>query len=654
MLPHAPPSRLIPPGTTTDVVAERVLVLAPHFDDELLGCGGLLRRLAGAGSEIEVVFLTDSSGGVEQDSPSPGEDVAVPSTATRRREAEEVASRGGWRIRCLDFPDGGLAPRVDELAESIQAVLEELRPDLLLVPGPLEVTPDHRASFDATFEVLHPIREDSALRESADGLRVLLYEVNHPAYPQLLVDVSAELGWLEETIQVYASQLELHGYLGAAIGLRRYRSHSLPADVEAAEGYTQLALSDFQTLSRSALAGSLGQPLAFETRDRASVSLVIRTCDRLELLREALRSVRAQQTPPAEVLVVNDGGPDPSALVHEVLPHAKVLQHEQNRGRSAAANSGIAAATGDWVGFLDDDDLLYPEHFTTLVAASSATGVRVVYSDAAVARYRIAGAEERDARDGGGWACVARQLPYSRDFDAERLLVDNYIPFHTLLIQRKLLREVEPLDESLESFEDWDLLIRMAQHAPFHHLRRVTCEYRQFEGADHHVLGGERDDTPSFLEAKAKVLQKHRDLVDPERLAGIVAGMRREAVVLQSALDAERNARTRLERDKRQAENEQAMLTDRFHRLNGEVASLRADRERVGRELEEKSDEARRLIAEEERLGTDLERLRQDLQQRDEDLRATYGEIERLNELVESMRGTRAWRLHEWISRRSS
>ncbi len=56
---------LIPPTETTQVSAHKVLVLAPHFDDEVFGCGGLLAQLAESGAEIRVLYLTDSSGGEE-------------------------------------------------------------------------------------------------------------------------------------------------------------------------------------------------------------------------------------------------------------------------------------------------------------------------------------------------------------------------------------------------------------------------------------------------------------------------------------------------------------------------------------------------------------------------------------------------------------
>ena len=90
--------------------------------------------------------------------------------------------------------------------------------------------------------------------------------------------------------------------------------------------------------------------------------------------------------------------------------------------------------------FLDDDDLVEPDHFEVLLGMAQGTGSRVCYSDAAVGVYE---ATEQ------GWSRVERRLPYSRDFDPERLAVDNYIPFNTVLIERALALEVGPVDEAL-------------------------------------------------------------------------------------------------------------------------------------------------------------------------------------------------------------
>src|SRR5688500_12390454 len=187
----------------------------------------------------------------------------------------------------------------------------------------------------------------------------------------------------------------------------------------------------------------------------------------------------------------------------------------------SAANAGIAAATGSFVSFLDDDDLVEPEHLATLAGLTAAAGARVVYTDAAVGVYEL----DPD----GGWRQAERRLPYSRDLDPELLLLDNSIPFHTLLVERELPRAAGPLDPSLPFFEDWDLLIRLSRLAPFHHLARVTCEYRHFRGGGH-VFGERPRERPDFLAVKQRVLERHRALLTPETLARVVDRLRAEVV----------------------------------------------------------------------------------------------------------------------------
>ena len=137
----------------------------------------------------------------------------------------------------LDLPDGALASHRVTLAERYRQELQRLRPDLLLVPSPLEVSSDHRVAFVALHDVLSPLRTGQPLEEVAADLRILAYEVNHPGYPDLLVDVSDRIDILTEALLAYASQQKRHDYLGATLGLRRYRTHSLAAGIEAAEGY---------------------------------------------------------------------------------------------------------------------------------------------------------------------------------------------------------------------------------------------------------------------------------------------------------------------------------------------------------------------------------------------------------------------------------
>jgi LmbE family N-acetylglucosaminyl deacetylase len=635
---------LQPPGWTERVHAESALVVAPHYDDEVLGCGGLVTQLAASGAAVRVLFLTDGGGGTEE---------IEDRDAYRRRRREEagraVAVLGVAGCDHLGLPDSSLELYLDEAEQGIRRALLTQRPELVLVPSPLEVSRDHRAAFAAFHRLLAPLRDGG--EEELRDLRILLYEVNHPAYPDLLVDVTAQAGTIAAAMACYGSQEERHAYHSAALGLRRFRTLSLVRDagIELAEGYRRLSPEDFTTRSPAQLVRHLGgAPERIEVREGPKISVVVRTRDRPELLAEALASLAEGSYRRAEVVLVNDGGTPPAIPDGFPLPVVRV-DLEQSQGRAGAAQAGIAAATGDFVAFLDDDDLAAPEHLATLAGLVGASGVYVAYTDAAVAIYELSPASED-----GGWVCRERRLPYSRDFDPDILRVDNYIPFNTLLIERSLFAQVGPFDPSLPFFEDWDFLIRLSELVPFHHLARVTCEYRHFRGGGHHIFGERPRERVDFLAVKARVLAKHAARLTPEVLARAVdtlraelvaeregwAGARRELTAQRSDLDALRHAHEELARDR-------ARLEDRYHALNGELESVHGALARLHEDHDRLGAEARRLYEEESRLRAAVE-------DQTAHLGRTYQEIERLNGLLRDMESTRAWRAHQWWQRRFS
>ena len=241
----------LPPGATSAVTAVGTLVLAPHFDDEVLGCGGLVSKLAAAGAPVHVLFLTDGSGGIEEIADR------ARYAARRRDEAQEVARLLGCAgAEFAGLRDGALAEERSAAAVSIRRQLLAARPGLVLVPSPLEVSEDHRAAFAALHDVLSA--RDAALAGVRQGLEVWLYEVNHPGYPDHLVDVSDCRATLERAMAIYASQEERHPYLRAALGLRQFRTHTLAPEVELAEGYRRLTAADFAAQDLATLAAAVG------------------------------------------------------------------------------------------------------------------------------------------------------------------------------------------------------------------------------------------------------------------------------------------------------------------------------------------------------------------------------------------------------------
>lgn len=629
---------LAPPTETTTISARRVLVLAPHFDDEVFGCGGLLAHLAASEAETRVLYLTDSSGGAEIT-----EDREA-YAARRRAEAQRgLDILGIAHLEVLTIADGALHASIDAAAEAIRRVITDHRPDLILSVSPCEITSDHQAAFASLHLALSDLRGGTDLDEIMANCRILLYEVNHPQYPDLLVDVSNQLDVLTTAIDAHTSQLELHNYREAALGVRHFRALSLPAGVRAAEGYRELHLVDLVTHSRSGLIRRLGGFFEYaERQDGPLVSVIVRTKDRPELLAEALESIARSSYRRVEVVLVNDGGRPPKMPLVFPFPIVPV-EMGTNQGRAAAANAGVDAATGRYLGFLDDDDLMEPEHLETLVGLVSAPGVRVAYTDAAVGVYELGA--------GHGWREVERRLPYSRDFDPDILLVDNYIPFNTLLIERSLFGEVGRFDTEFDFFEDWEFLIRLATVTPFHHLPRVTAEYRHFQGSGHHILGDQPRQREDFLRMKAAVIRLHRDRLGSDAVARIVDRLRGETV---ASLEADSMAR----RELADLQKAQTARDDAYHRMNGECEALRGERSRhigeIGRletELAEHREAVADLQGETKRLHGEEAGLRSKIEEQEDHLRRLYAEIERLTELVGAMEQTAAWKLHRKIEK---
>ena len=603
------PHDLTPPGTTTRVSADTALVIAPHFDDDVLGCGGLIAQLTSAGSDVAVLFLTDGSGGDEE--------IEDRRAYAERRHGEAVRGLkilGVSDVEFLDLPDGSLATHLDAASAGIRRALVERRPDLLLAISPLEISADHRAAFAALYAVLAPLRGGTDLDAAVADLDILLYEANRPAFPDVLVDVSSEVDLVRQAIEAHESQLELHNYREWTLGLRSLRTVSLPPEVKAAEGYRRLSGRDFTTHSQAGLIRSTGGvPEYHEITQGPLISVVVRTKDRPELLAEALASLAAGSYRSVEVVLVNDGGAAPAASADFPFPVVRVDLPE-NRGRSAAANAGVEAATGEWIAFLDDDDLAEPEHLATLAGLSEAADVRVAYTDTAVGIYEL----DPDQ----GWREVERRLPYSRDFDPDLLLFDNYIPFNTLIIERALFDEVGTFDTTLPFFEDWDFLIRLAARTQFHHLTAVTAEYRHFRSGGHHVFGERPDQRADFLAFKAKVIAKHVGRHTPEILARVVEKLRAETVVAQEAL----SART-------------SEVVEAHRQIEKERIEGIAERQAIASERDA-------ILAEHEALKEKLESQRAELRDHEENVQNLFVEIQRLNAVIDEMEGTKAWKLH--------
>ena len=186
------------------------------------------------------------------------------------------------------------------------------------------------------------------------------------------------------------------------------------------------------------------------------VTIVIPTRSRWDLLSTAaLPSALGQHDVEVEVVVVDDGSTDRTAegLAGIADPRLRVIHHERSRGVAGARNAGVAAASGEWIAFLDDDDLWSPYKLRLQLDAACAADASFVY---------------------GGAAAVAadRSWLYSLEPTDPGVLASTLLTRNVLwggcsnvVVRTDLVRRLGAFDERLFQLADWDLWIRLAHAA---------------------------------------------------------------------------------------------------------------------------------------------------------------------------------------------
>ena len=200
-------------------------------------------------------------------------------------------------------------------------------------------------------------------------------------------------------------------------------------------------------------------------------------------LPEALESLAAQTCPPQELIIVDDGSSDDSAEVIQrfAAGHPElttVLLRQDNAGQSSARNLGALKAGGDWLGFLDQDDLWTPRHIET-VAPFLRDDVDFVYTDADT----INEAGETDWSRIHASHHLGGVHPKRTPEDA---IYDNvFVMPGVSTIRRSLFVWLGGFDERLSGFEDDDLFVRLLPKARIAYVPEATLRWRWRHGANY-------------------------------------------------------------------------------------------------------------------------------------------------------------------------
>ncbi|MDP2224122.1 rhamnan synthesis F family protein [Nitrosomonas sp.] len=485
---------LVPNQAITNIPCTHALVFAPHPDDEVFGCGGAIMRHIEQNVPVRVIIVSDGAHGVSDEN-------KTEYTRQRRNESITAAHLLGYGMPIFWQYQDRQVCYSEKLIQEILTAIRETGADLVYAPSVFEMHPDHRAMGMAVVE---------AIRRIGKAVRVALYEVGIPLRPNLLLDISDLAARKTAAMECFVSQNARQRYDQHITALNRYRTYTLPASVTAAEAYIVIPAEE---LTNDPL--KLYQPehirqkalgLALDSSDMPLVSIIIRSMDR-PTLSDALDSVALQTYPNIEVVLVNAKG----AGHREVSEWCgrfpiQVTTNYESLNRSQAANIGLNAAQGTYLIFLDDDDLFYPEHIATLVAAlQNHPNIRCAYSGVRVEYY------------------VDQQLQtvtaFNEPYNQHRLWGRNFIPIHAMLFEQSLVTKDHcGFDENLKVFEDWDFWIQLTQHSDILHIDKITAIYRNY---GHSGLGLKQDE--AFLkESRSKVYNKWKMLLTGEQLEELI------------------------------------------------------------------------------------------------------------------------------------
>ncbi len=356
MLEHRPESETFPERWDVSRYS-RYLVLAPHADDEVFGCGGLMALARAQGAEVRALVVTDGS---QSHPDTPAHEV----TNLRQQEARAAAGVLGHEVVFLAFKDRALRYG-EELITALTDAMQAYGPDLVLCTPPTEPHPDHQSLGLAAMAAVMRMqqRPDLAWYESGH----LMVHATH------VCDITEVAARKTEAMHCFVSQQSLLDYTRCIEAKDRFRSITLGGESRAAEAYHLMPTSGLD--ERAVLPGL--DTLYMHHRQRAAspadmplVSVLIRTmCDpRLE---EAVASVLAQTYRPLELVVVAAHAEDVYAQFPQfrALPALKVVNLMRRLSRPEAANAALDAATGQYAVFLDEDDWLLPEQVALLVDA---------------------------------------------------------------------------------------------------------------------------------------------------------------------------------------------------------------------------------------------------------------------------------------------
>ncbi|MEK7778542.1 MAG: glycosyltransferase [Pseudomonadota bacterium] len=559
---------LVPYQAVTHFPCTRALVFAPHPDDEVFGCGGAIMRHIEQGIPVTVIIVSDGAYGLDTEK-------STDYTLQRQQESIAAASILGYGTPTFwQYPDRNIGYN-EKFVQEILKTIQDNQADLVYAPSVFEMHPDHRVIGMAVVE---------AVRRIGKTVQIALYEVGIPLHPNQLLDISDLAERKAAAMACFVSQNAKQRYDLHIAALNRYRTYTLPAQVTAAEAYIRLAAEELSLdplkLYQSEYSRQKAIGLVLDSQNIPLVSVIIRNINR-PTLSDALDSVALQTYCNIEVVLVNAKGSKYTDVGEWCgrFP-IRMIDGGEQLNRSRAANVGLEAAQGKYLIFLDDDDWLTADHIENLVRAiESHPHIKVVYS---------------------GATCVDennKRMPntFGQPFDATRLLAGNYIPIHTSLFSKELIKIGCKVDETLDVYEDWDFWIQASMFTDFLYIDKITAVYR----INPHLGSAIHSDHKLTEAATLKIYQKWLPRLNSSQISNLMAAVRSNQARGDQLKEQEKQYCSQQQQQQQLLEHEQQQILehkqqiDELRELTKELEQLVSEKDNL---ISNRSDTIKEII----------------------------------------------------------
>lgn len=234
------------------------------------------------------------------------------------------------------------------------------------------------------------------------------------------------------------------------------------------------------------------------------VSIILPNYNNARYVAEAIESVLKQTYTNWELIVIDDGSSDNSVeIIQKVIyrdERIKLIINPVNKGVSASRNEGLKTCKGDFVCFLDSDDIFLPNKLTDQVEYLLQNNtIGLVYSNQLVGDEKLS---------------IIGKSEYFMPSMAikEFMSIRNLFSTLCVMIRRELIKQVGYFDIKLIGGEDWDYWIRCSEKTTFYHLKRDVAIYRQHSAQSHNNI-------VKMKQARILVIKKHFNKGNMKRLA---------------------------------------------------------------------------------------------------------------------------------------